>query len=169
MRLSDEPLDDFFDAMQQINAKGGFAPAEAYSIHRERLATRAADYDPNVRARIERGRELSAAEYVAMVRERANLVRAMDARLSDLDGWVLPTTPIVAPTIAEISTCETFSAKNLLLLRNTAIGNFFDLCAISLPLPRDAGLPVGLMLVARNGQDQRLFRIAAAVERLFAA
>jgi len=169
VRLSDEPLDDFFDAMQQINAKGGFAPAEAYSIHRERLATRAADYDPNVRARIERGRELSAAEYVAMVRERANLVRAMDARLSDLDGWVLPTTPIVAPTIAEISTCETFSAKNLLLLRNTAIGNFFDLCAISLPLPRDAGLPVGLMLVARNGQDQRLFRIAAAVERLFAA
>ena len=111
----------------------------------------------------------SAAEYVAMVRERANLVRAMDARLSDLDGWVLPTTPIVAPTIAEISSRETFSAKNLLLLRNTAIGNFFDLCAISLPLPRDAGLPVGLMLVARNGQDQRLFRIAAAVERLFAA
>jgi len=25
------------------------------------------------------------------------------------------------------------------------------------------------MLVARNGQDQRLFRIAAAIERLFAA
>jgi aspartyl-tRNA(Asn)/glutamyl-tRNA(Gln) amidotransferase subunit A len=40
--------------------------------------------------------------------------------------------------------------------------------AISLPLPRAGGLPVGLMLVARNGHDRRLFRMAAAVERLFA-
>jgi len=56
-----------------------------------------------------------------------------------------------------------------MLLRNTAIANFFDLCAISLPLPRDGGLPVGLMLIVRNGNDHRLFRIAAAVEQLFAA
>ena len=52
---------------------------------------------------------------------------------------------------------------------NTNWVNFFDLCAISLPLPREGGLPVGLMLVARNGHDHRLFRIAAAVEQLFAA
>ena len=39
-------------------------------------------------------------------------------------------------------------------------------CAISLPLPREGGLPTGLMLVVRNGHDHRLFRIAAAVERL---
>jgi len=44
-----------------------------------------------------------------------------------------------------------------------------DLCAISLPLPRAGALRVGLMLVARNGHDRRLFRIAAAVERLFSA
>jgi aspartyl-tRNA(Asn)/glutamyl-tRNA(Gln) amidotransferase subunit A len=61
----------------------------------------------------------------------------------------------------------TFHAKHFLIIRNTAIVNFFDLCAISLPLPRAGGLPVGLMLIARNGHDHRLFRIAAAVERLF--
>jgi aspartyl-tRNA(Asn)/glutamyl-tRNA(Gln) amidotransferase subunit A len=44
--------------------------------------------------------------------------------------------------------------------------NFFDLCAISLPLT--ASLPVGLMLVARNGKDHRLLRIADAVARVFA-
>jgi aspartyl-tRNA(Asn)/glutamyl-tRNA(Gln) amidotransferase subunit A len=52
--------------------------------------------------------------------------------------------------------------------RNTQIINFFDLCAISLPLPRGDALPVGLMVVARNGQDRWLLRMAAAVERLFA-
>jgi aspartyl-tRNA(Asn)/glutamyl-tRNA(Gln) amidotransferase subunit A len=56
----------------------------------------------------------------------------------------------------------------MLLLRNTSTWNFFDTCAISIPIP-GLGLPVGLMLVARNGHDRRLFAIAAGIERLFAA
>jgi len=76
---------------------------------------------------------------------------------------------MVAPTMQEVAAADEFARKNAILLRNTLIVNFFDLCAISLPLPRESGLPTGLMLVARNGQDQRLFLIAAAIERLFAA
>jgi aspartyl-tRNA(Asn)/glutamyl-tRNA(Gln) amidotransferase subunit A len=166
VRLSEELL-PLLDDMARVNSKGGFAPAESYAIHCQRLSTRGSEYDPKVRSRIEQGRGLSAVDYMAMVRDRTALVRAMDARLSDLDGLLLPTTPIVAPTIADVSSSEIFNAKHLLLMRNTAIANFFDLCAISLPLPRAGGLPVGLMLVARNGQDHRLFRIAAAVERIF--
>jgi len=168
VRLSEEPL-PLLDDMVRVNSKATFSVAESYVIHRERLATRAADYDPFVRSRIELGRALSAADYMAMLRDRTALVRAMDARLSELDALVLPTTSIVAPTIAEVSSSESLTAKNLLVLRNPAIVNFFDLCAISLPLPRAGGLPVGLMLVARNGHDRRLFRMAAAVERLFGA
>ena len=167
VRISDEPL-ALIDDMLTVNINGGgFAPTEAFAVHREHLRTRADDFDPNVRARIERGGTVSAADYVLMMRERARLVRAMDARLRDLDALVLPTTPIVAPAIAEVATAEAFNAKNMMALRNTVIVNFFDLTAISLPLPRD-GLPVGLMLVARNGHDHRLFRVAAAVERLLA-
>jgi aspartyl-tRNA(Asn)/glutamyl-tRNA(Gln) amidotransferase subunit A len=112
---------------------------------------------------------MSAADYVDSSQERSALIRAMDARLSDLDALLMPTTSILAPTLVEVATSETFGRKNMMLLRNTAMVNFFDLCAISLPLPRGSGLAVGLMLVARNGQDRRLFSIAAAVERLFAA
>jgi len=168
VRLSDELL-PLLDDMVRVNSKATFSVAESYSIHRERLATRAADYDPFVRSRIELGRMLSAADYMLMLRDRTDLVRAMDARLSDLDALVLPTSPIVAPTMAEVSNSEVLTGKNLLVIRNPAIANFFDLCAISLPLPRAGALPVGLMLVARNGHDRRLFRMAAAVERLFAA
>ena len=167
VRFTDEVFMQF-DAMLAINAKGGFAPAEAFAIHRDLLASHGAEYDPNVRARIERGRGLSAADYVLMSRERARLIREMDRRLEELDALVMPTTAIVAPKIAEVATPETFGRKNMMMLRNPALVNFFDLCAISLPLPRHAGLPVGLMLVARNGHDDRLFRIAAAVERLLA-
>lgn len=167
-RLSDEPF-AAFDAMLDINARGGFAPAEAYSIHRALLKKHASDYDPNVRARIERGEKISAADYVEMSRRRERLIEEMDERLSDLDALVLPTTPIVAPRMDEVATPEGFAAKNMALLRNTSIANFFDLCAISLPLARQGELPAGLMLFARNGEDRRLFRIALALEQLFAA
>jgi aspartyl-tRNA(Asn)/glutamyl-tRNA(Gln) amidotransferase subunit A len=166
VRITDEPM-PLIDGMMAVNAKGGFAPTEAFAVHRENLAKRPNDFDPNVRARIERGGNASAADYVDMMRARARLVRAMDAQVSGLDALVLPTTPIIAPTIAEMQDRDTFNTKNMLLLRNPLIWNFFDMCAISLPLPRN-GLPVGLMLVARNGADRRLFGIAAAVERLFA-
>jgi aspartyl-tRNA(Asn)/glutamyl-tRNA(Gln) amidotransferase subunit A len=164
-RLSEEKLPQI-DSMVAVNGKGGLAPPEALMIHRERLARNGAAIDPNVRARIERAAKISAADYVYMQQTRIALIAEMDARLSDVDVLVTPTTPIVAPTIAEMEDAETFARKNGLLLRNTNIWNFFDCCAISLPLPRDGGLPTGLMLVARNGQDKRLFAVAAAVERM---
>jgi aspartyl-tRNA(Asn)/glutamyl-tRNA(Gln) amidotransferase subunit A len=166
--VTDETM-AIFDDMAKVTARGTFAAIEAFSIHRDRMKTRAADYDQFVRSRIERGGEVSAADYIQIFQERRALVRAMDARMSYVDALILPTTPIVAPTIEEVKNADTFFAKNILLLRNTGIGNFFDLCAISLPLPRNGGLPVGLMLFARNGEDRKLFRIAAAIEKLFAA
>jgi len=100
-----------------------------------------------------------------MEETRRRLVQAMDARMAPLDALVLPTTPIVAPKIAAVAQSDEFGRKNALLLRNTNPVNFFDLCAISLPMPRQDGLSTGLMLVGRNGDDRRLFNIAAAVEK----
>ena len=167
-RLSNETLSQI-DGMVQVNSKGGVQPAEAFTVHRDLLSRRADAIDPNVRARLERARNVSAADYIDMVRDRARLICSMDARIADLDVLVWPTTPIVAPTMVEVAAADDFARKNAMLLRNTVIVNFFDLCAISIPMRRDGGLPTGLMLVARNGHDHRLFRIAAAVERLLTA
>jgi aspartyl-tRNA(Asn)/glutamyl-tRNA(Gln) amidotransferase subunit A len=163
-RISEETI-ALFDDLRAANAKGGFASPEAFAIHRARLARSGAGIDPNVRVRIERGSEMSAADYVDLVQDQARLRRGMDARMADLDALILPTTPIVAPKLADVATSDAFSARNFALLRNTGMVNFFDLCAISLPIRRD-GLSIGLMLVARNGHDHRLFRLAAAAERV---
>jgi aspartyl-tRNA(Asn)/glutamyl-tRNA(Gln) amidotransferase subunit A len=168
VRLSDETIALVTD-MVEVNAKGGLAPTEAFAIHRERLKRDGAGIDPNIRSRIERGGSVPAADYIDMVQERQRLVRAMDARMASLDALVLPTVPIVAPKIAEVAAGDEFGRKNAMLLRNTNPVNFFDLCAISLPLPRNGGLSAGLMLVGRNGQDRRLFSIAAAVEKALTA
>jgi aspartyl-tRNA(Asn)/glutamyl-tRNA(Gln) amidotransferase subunit A len=168
VRFSDEtipPVDD----MMQVNAKGGFAPTEAFAIHRERLKHCGEGIDPFIRVRIERGGSVPASDYIDMTQMRRRLVQAMDACMAPFDALVLPTTPIVAPKLAEVAASEEFGRKNALLLRNTNPVNFFDLCAISLPLPRQNGLATGLMLVGRNGQDRRLLNIAAAVEKALKA
>ena len=59
-----------FDEWAAVNAKGGIAPPEACAIHRDRIARRGADIDPNVRVRIERGGVINAADYIDMLRER---------------------------------------------------------------------------------------------------
>jgi aspartyl-tRNA(Asn)/glutamyl-tRNA(Gln) amidotransferase subunit A len=167
--LSDEQI-PLWDDIARVQAKATFSAIEASAIHRQWLDTRAADYDQFVRNRILPGRNVSAPEFVEMQRERARLVRAMDTRLADLDALIMPTTPFVAPAIAEVMPPEVFVPKNLLGLRNTSLINFYDLCAISLPIPRPSGeLPVGLMVITRNGQDRKLLRMAAGIERLFAA
>jgi aspartyl-tRNA(Asn)/glutamyl-tRNA(Gln) amidotransferase subunit A len=165
VRLSDVRLPEI-GTMNEVNAKGGGITAtEAFTIHRDRLDRRGDDIDQNVRRRIERARSNSAADYIEMLRGRAELIRAVDAGKADIDVLMMPTTAIVAPILAELENPEEFARRNAMSLRNTAMWNFFDCCAISLPLPREIGLPTGLMLVARNGHDHRLFRIAAAVEK----
>jgi aspartyl-tRNA(Asn)/glutamyl-tRNA(Gln) amidotransferase subunit A len=165
-RLTDEPM-PLFDEMRQVNAYGGIVQPEAYAIHQERIKRRAHDIDPNIGVRLERGGAVSAADYINMLYAREGLVQAMDYQLAGLDALIMPTSGIVAPKIADVADPAIFAKSNTMLLRNTSVGNFFDLCGVSLPLP--AKLPVGLMLLARNGADHTLLRIAAGIEALLAA
>ena len=124
---SAEKLTPLFDQMDAVNRKGGIAPAEAFAVHRDRLARRGDMADPIVRVRIERAGKISAADYIDMLRDRAGLVRAMDTRLADLDVLAMPTTPIVAPLLADVVKPDDFFRWNAQVLRNTAIWNFFGL------------------------------------------
>ena len=77
----------------------------------------------------------------------------------------MPTVPIVPPRIADLDDEREYNRINLHILRNTALGNFFDRCSISLPCHRAGEPPVGLMLVGETLGDATLFGIAAAVDK----
>jgi aspartyl-tRNA(Asn)/glutamyl-tRNA(Gln) amidotransferase subunit A len=153
-----------FDAIAEANAKGGLAAAEAYAWHRTLLAEKGTGYDPRVRSRIERGARQSAADYFELVAARRRLIGEFDTATRQFDALLLPTTPIVAPRLEELAREEDYTRRNLLILRNTAVGNFLDRCAVSLPCHRPGEPPVGLMLMGETMGDGQLFRIAAAVE-----
>lgn len=157
-----------FDAIPPVNTKGGFATAEAYAWHRALLAEKGALYDPRIRSRIERGETQSAADYLDVVAARRRLIAEFDAATRPVDAVLLPTTPIVPPCLAALEEEQDYHRHNQLILRNTAIGNFLDRCAISLPCHRPGEPPVGLMLMGETRGDARLFSIASAVEAALA-
>jgi aspartyl-tRNA(Asn)/glutamyl-tRNA(Gln) amidotransferase subunit A len=162
-RLVDVPLAELGE-YAPINAKGGFSPPEAYAWHAALIARRGAEYDPRVRRRIERGREMSAADYVTLGWQRADLIARVEARTAELDALIMPTLPLVAPEIAAFAKDEDFWRLNARLLRNPSLVNFLDRCALTLPIHAPGTAPVGLMLVGRHGEDRRLLSLALGVE-----
>jgi len=152
-----------FNEFNAIGARGTFAAAEAYAWHRVLIERRGKDYDPLVYPRILRGKEMGAADYVDLLHARADLQRRVSAITANYDAVVMPACAIAAPTIEEVSTPDGFTRKNLLLLRNTSVGNFLDRCAISLPCQAPGELPVGFMLMGEAMADRRLLAIARSV------
>lgn len=164
--VSNESLDGLLGEPFRLQERGTLVAAEAAWIHRDGAASRPEVYDPIVLGRIRRGQALDAATYVGIQQARAALLPALDARLANLNALVLPTVPLLAPHIADVSGEDVFLRTNALLLRNPSVFNFFDLPALSLPLPRQNGLAVGLMLVGQRGADRELLALGAAVEVL---
>jgi aspartyl-tRNA(Asn)/glutamyl-tRNA(Gln) amidotransferase subunit A len=149
--------------LNTINARGTFAASEAYAWHRTLIERRAADYDQLVYPRIMRGKEMSAADYIDLLAARADLQKRVSAVTSNYDAVVMPTCAITAPTIDEVSTPDGFTRKNMLLLRNTTVGNFLDRCSISLPCHAAGELPVGFMLMGEAMADKRVLAMARSV------
>lgn len=149
-----------------INSKGGLVGAEAYAWHKPLLETRGEHYDPWVRARFEAGRSQTAEEYIAVLEHRARLRALVDEKHALYDAFILPTVQIVPPALEDLETVEQSGPINLLCLRNTAVGNFLDLPAISVPCQAPGALPVGAMLMGRSGDDRRLLSIARGLEQV---
>jgi amidase len=100
-----------------------------------------------------------------------NLVRelcaAYDATLAQVDILLMPTTPMKALKIpaADASQAEIL-ANALPMIGNTAPFNATGHPSMSVPAGMSAGLPVGMMLTGRRGEDDVVLRAAHAYEQL---
>ena len=164
--ISRQPLAELA-RVPELNANGGFSAPEAYAWHRDLLQQHADEYDPRVSVRILKGREHSAADYLRLVRERKELMQRVHAITSAHDAVVMPTVPTIAPALKDLASDPEYFRVNGLMLRNPALGNFLDRCAISIPMHRPGEAPAGLMLMGEYGGDRRLLAIALAAEAAF--
>jgi aspartyl-tRNA(Asn)/glutamyl-tRNA(Gln) amidotransferase subunit A len=143
---------------------------EAAHWHAPTIDARAADYQPPVRERLDRGRKILATDYLRARDTRAALRNAVDAALGGCDALVLPTLPIVAPvrgtSDVKMDNGEMLAVRAA-MLRLTQLFNMTGHPAISLPIPT-SGMPVGLQLVGRLEKTPDLLAVASMCERVLA-
>jgi len=158
-----------FDRQPEYFRHGGYAGAEASAIHR-RWRARLGEYDPRVAKRVLFGEELRAADYVDLGLLRTEYVRTVEALAAPFDAMLMPTSPCVAPTIAEADASdEAYFHWNARILRNVGVVNFLDGCAVSVPCHPPGGAPVGLSVFGPAMSDRRVLAAAAALERVLGA
>ncbi|ACS87208.1 amidase [Musicola paradisiaca] len=151
--------------LASINAGGGFSALESWRWHQALIARRAAEYDPRVLSRIRKGEALGDAQARELASRRVDWQQRAAATWQGFDAVLMPTVPMVAPAIDELAADENaYFAANGLALRNTAIFNFLDGCAISLPCHRPGDAPVGLMAGSLHGRDDELLSWARELE-----
>lgn len=158
-----------FADIASLNVGGGFSAAESWAWHRALIAKKADLYDPRVISRIRRGESLSAADYVDLLAMRRAIITGFERRVAPYDALVAPTVAMTPPVIADLAGDAAYTRANMLSLRNCALINTVDGCAISLPCHREGEAPVGLMLAAAGGSDRRIFEIAASIEPMIRA
>jgi len=141
---------------------------EAYQHHQAMLEQYGDDYDPFVFQRILAGKTISDDEQQDRYRAKAELVESFNQHYRQLDAGALlyPTTPCVPPAISETDDPDNARRVNLRCLRNTVTVNYFDGCSISLPCHRTGEAPVGLMVSSINGDDENLYSVSAAIEKI---
>jgi aspartyl-tRNA(Asn)/glutamyl-tRNA(Gln) amidotransferase subunit A len=152
------------DEQAAVNSAGGFAAAESWAWHRGLIAAKGDAYDPRVLVRIKRGEAIGAADYIDLIERRADLVARASATTAAFDALLMPTVPIVPPTVAALAADDAYGRTNMLSLRNCAAFNFLDRCAASLPMQAPGELPSGLMLVGERMGDRKLLAAAQTVE-----
>jgi aspartyl-tRNA(Asn)/glutamyl-tRNA(Gln) amidotransferase subunit A len=121
---------------------------EATSAHLPWLRTRLADYGADVRARLLAGLLLPSTAYITGMRARRWARAEYERALGGYDLLVAPAMPITAPRLDEIP-----EDYRLLLMPYNSPAALLGLPALSLPCGFVEGLPVGLSLIGRRGED----------------
>jgi aspartyl-tRNA(Asn)/glutamyl-tRNA(Gln) amidotransferase subunit A len=130
--------------------------AEAAAFHRERFERVPDRFGTDIQGHIPRGLAISAVDYIAARRACDEMRAEVEQAMEGWDAVLVPCTPIVAPLIGEPDVREP-------LTRLTRPFNTTGQPVFAVPAPAD-GLPVGIQIVGRFGQEKRLVAVARTLE-----
>ena len=116
-------------------------------------------FGPVVQANMARGSQIPKATYEKAIAERPKEITEIRAVFKDVDAFLTPTHPIVAPL-------QTVDAEGSERVRQFTVPvSFTGLPAVSVPCGfSPSGLPIGLHIVGNEMQEALLLRIAARLE-----
>jgi aspartyl-tRNA(Asn)/glutamyl-tRNA(Gln) amidotransferase subunit A len=144
--------------------------AEAYFLHKDHLAERPNDLGADVRMRIEKGREMTGADYVRAQLTRARVRRELQELFSQVDALVTPTTPLTAfpfeASPAGAKAVDLRASSTLLLRGFNATGHpALSVCCGFTSSLTGEGLPAGLQIVSRLWDEATVLHVGYAYEQ----
>jgi aspartyl-tRNA(Asn)/glutamyl-tRNA(Gln) amidotransferase subunit A len=141
---------------------------EGGALHLNRLKTRAADFDPDVRDRLIAGAMLPGAWAVQAQKFRRRFRQEALALFRDVDILIAPATPCRAPRLGQKTIV--FDGKEMLVRPNMGLFtqpiSFIGLPVVAAPLWTDGEkLPIGVQIIAPPWREDLALRVARALER----
>ncbi|WP_375309860.1 amidase [Bradyrhizobium sp. A5] len=129
-------------------------------------------FDPDIARQIERGLTWSGSEVAGALVASTAIANAFAAFFSEVDLLLAPTVPCVAWPFTQLGP-ETIGGRAASPRAHAVFTPFVNharLPAISIPCGTDErGLPFGLQIIARRGQDRTLLRAAQHIESVLRA
>lgn len=147
-------FDAAFDASLVIMGAENWAALGQYADHPA--------MGEDVRARLKMGARHGPDALAAAEAVRRQVAADIDALLQEADALILPTLPVVPPTLDEAADARAVVPLTRLVRPFNLSGH----PAISLPIRTENGLPAGVQLVGRRGGDAALLALAAHVAGL---
>jgi aspartyl-tRNA(Asn)/glutamyl-tRNA(Gln) amidotransferase subunit A len=156
------------DDAEEHYMSAGIGKAELNAFLSDELPEWIEILHPTVGGRITDPRSLTSDAYRTAVAKQRRMAALAGTLFAEADIIVLPTNIITPPPVADVADdLDRYVEVNLATLRATCPVNLLELCAISIPVGLDAaGMPVGLQLIGRNGDDEGLLGVALAIERV---
>lgn len=155
------PPVQFYNAVGRV-----LITAEAYAQHETNLQTHLADYSRVFRVRVLAGGLIRAADYIAALRRRTELIAETAAAFKRFDVLITPATPGTAPMLADTRPDEGFLAPFLTTVANVAALPSMVVCGGRTPEGRaGGGLPMGLEIIGPAWGDATVLRVGHQFER----
>jgi aspartyl-tRNA(Asn)/glutamyl-tRNA(Gln) amidotransferase subunit A len=164
--LKETPLPEAREAYA-IFSEGGVSAIELRAFLDHELPDWLATIDPVNAPALKSAENLSAREYLSRRLRLQTATRSAATRFDEIDVIATPTVMFTPHVLAEETGAEKFWTRNRKIVHNLVPVNYLTLCAATLPVGLDRlGMPVGLQLIAKGGDDERLVAIACAAERV---
>lgn len=154
-------VDNYYEAWEAIIF------SEAASYHQPLLKKNPGGFSSGLRAKLEAGSQLSALDVLQAQRLRSQLMHTFASELGDWDIIVTPTLPVTAPTLNEEE--QEFGGKKVhahkSMLWFCVLGNMTGYPCVTIPVGLSkSGLPIGMMLMGKPNEDEKLLAIAIKLE-----
>ena len=154
--VSAEGLSAWFDVFRVLQF------AEIWDTHRDWVTREKPKFGPVIGHRFEVVAKSDPAEVARMVPRREAIAAQLDQLLADNAILLLPTVPDIAPL--KNSTPEQTTAFRERAMGMLCISGLGRLPQVSLPLATVQGYPLGLSLIAAQGNDEMLLAVAKLIK-----